>query len=191
MPWSETHKSRTRERILQAAATLFTRHGFDGISIDAVMEHAGLTRGAFYAHFASKAELYTQAIRFAAQQGAAQLNVSGNAIARIERYLSEEHLRGGDFHCPLACLVSDVAQQDEQVRATYTRLFEGFIDYFSSAAAPGNPARRQALQQAVTMIGGMAIARTLSDEKLANELLDACRELAASLAQAPPEATPE
>lgn len=191
MPWSETHKSRTRERILQAAATLFTRQGFDGISIDAVMEHAGLTRGAFYAHFASKAELYTQAIRFAARQGAAQLNASGNAIARIERYLSEEHLRGGDFHCPLACLVSDVAQQDEQVRATYTRLFEGFIDYFSSAAAPGNPARRQALQQVVTMIGGMAIARTLSDEKLANELLDACRELAASLAQAAPEATPE
>lgn len=191
MPWSETHKSRTRERILQAAATLFTQQGFDGISIDAVMEHAGLTRGAFYAHFASKAELYTQAIRFAARQGAAQLNASGNAIGRIERYLSEEHLRGGDFHCPLACLVSDVAQQDEQVRATYTRLFEGFIDYFSSAAAPGNPARRQALQQAVTMIGGMAIARTLSDEKLANELLDACRELAASLAQAAPEATPE
>lgn len=182
MPWSETHKLRTRERILQSAAILFTRQGFDGVSIDAVMKHAGLTRGAFYAHFTSKSELYTQAIRFAARHGAAQLNAEENATARIERYLSEEHLREDSIQCPLACLVSDVAQQDERVRATYTRLLEGFVDYFSSSTAPGSPARRQVMQQVVTMIGGMAIARTLTDEKLANELLDACRELALSLA---------
>ncbi|GGY09844.1 TetR family transcriptional regulator [Litchfieldella qijiaojingensis] len=183
MPWSETHKSRTRERILHSAVTLFIRHGFDGISIDAVMEHAGLTRGAFYAHFSSKSELYTKAIHFAARQGAAELATAENAAIRIERYLSEEHLRGGSIQCPLACLVSDVAQQDERVRATYTRLFEGFIDYFSSTSDPDDPARRQVLQQTVTMIGGLAIARTLTDDELANELLDACRELAHSLAQ--------
>lgn len=180
MPWSEHHKPRSRERILASAATLFTRQGFDGVSIDAVMQHAGLTRGAFYAHFASKSVLYTEAIRFAARQGAARLAADGaSARERVERYLDARHLGGDDFHCPLACLVSDVAQQDARVRTTYTRLFEGFVDH--AQAGQSAPQRRRALQRAVTMIGGLAIARTLTDEALAEELLTACRELAAAL----------
>ncbi|MGQ7845194.1 hypothetical protein ACUNV4_12005 [Granulosicoccus sp. 3-233] len=42
MPWKEDHKSLTRQRIPESVAVLFSRLGFDGISIDKVMEHAGL-----------------------------------------------------------------------------------------------------------------------------------------------------
>lgn len=181
MPWNEAHKPRTRVRILQAAAGLFIQHGFKGVGIDAIMQHAGLTRGAFYAHFDSKSDLYSQAIRFAAQQGKARLERAREGrTSPIESYLSEAHLYQKEIACPLACLVSDVAQQDEQVRTTYTRLFEGFVAYQASATDTECPSRRRALQRAATMIGGMAIARTLTDERLARELLDACRELARS-----------
>ncbi|UYG04174.1 TetR/AcrR family transcriptional regulator [Halomonas sp. LR3S48] len=181
MPWSEDRKPQTRARILQAAARLFTRHGFDGTSIDTIMQQAGLTRGAFYAHFDSKSELYAMALRYAAREGVARIELKSDPCARMALYLSETHLHSEDLLCPLACLVSDVAQQEEQVRETYTRLLEGFIAFYAGQSEPDSPARRQALQQAVTMIGGMAIARTLTDPALANELLEASRELATSL----------
>lgn len=53
MAWKESHKLESRQRILAAAAELFTRKGFNQVGIDEVMLAAGMTRGAFYAHFNS------------------------------------------------------------------------------------------------------------------------------------------
>jgi len=44
----------TRESILRAAAEEFDRLGYDRTSLTAVLTRAGLTKGAFYFHFASK-----------------------------------------------------------------------------------------------------------------------------------------
>jgi hypothetical protein len=41
---------------------LFNRFGFEQVSIDQIMSHAGLTRGGFYNHFDSKAQLYAAAV---------------------------------------------------------------------------------------------------------------------------------
>ncbi|MBT2502080.1 ScbR family autoregulator-binding transcription factor [Curtobacterium sp. ISL-83] len=47
----------TRAAIIEAAAAEFDERGYLGASVDAVAERAGLTKGAVYFHFASKAEL--------------------------------------------------------------------------------------------------------------------------------------
>lgn len=47
----------TRQKLLDAAATVFARKGFAGASLDDVAEEAGLTKGAVYSNFASKDEL--------------------------------------------------------------------------------------------------------------------------------------
>ncbi|MGB8713155.1 MAG: TetR/AcrR family transcriptional regulator [Onishia taeanensis] len=176
MPWSDDHKARTRHRMLEAAATLFTQRGFRGVSIDEVMQHAGLTRGAFYAHFTSKGELYAEALQHAAQANVFRLEAT-TPRQRVLGYLSEAHRQGQSINCPLACLVSDVAQQDKRVRDTYTRLFAGFVARCQDTEGTAVE-RERALQQAVTLIGGMAIARTLNDDALAEEVLVACRGLA-------------
>ena len=64
---------RTRERILDAAQGLILEQGFSATSVEAVVSHAGITKGAFFHHFASKSEL---------------------ARALVERYarLDQEHL---------------------------------------------------------------------------------------------------
>jgi AcrR family transcriptional regulator len=62
MPYTAAHKARTRVRIVESARRLFNRFGFDQVSIDAIMADAGLTRGGFYNHFASKDELYAAAV---------------------------------------------------------------------------------------------------------------------------------
>lgn len=57
-----TRRERTRERLLEAAFTVFSRHGVQGSSIESICEAAGFTRGAFYSNFSTKEELYLAVI---------------------------------------------------------------------------------------------------------------------------------
>lgn len=47
----------TRERILDSAQRLIIDHGFTATTVDAVLQGAGATKGAFFHHFPSKADL--------------------------------------------------------------------------------------------------------------------------------------
>jgi AcrR family transcriptional regulator len=53
----------TRERLLQAAAAVFAERGYDGTRVADIAAAAGVSNGALYAHFDSKAELLVQALR--------------------------------------------------------------------------------------------------------------------------------
>jgi AcrR family transcriptional regulator len=53
----------TRERLLRAAADVFAERGYDGTRVADIAAAAGVSNGALYAHFASKAELLTGALR--------------------------------------------------------------------------------------------------------------------------------
>jgi AcrR family transcriptional regulator len=53
----------TRERILSAAARLFAEHGFAGASMPAIADLSGITAGAIYRHFTSKAELLLEVVK--------------------------------------------------------------------------------------------------------------------------------
>jgi AcrR family transcriptional regulator len=57
MRYGKERKQETRRRILQTAGRRFKRDGIDGSGIATLMSDAGLTNGAFYAHFASKEDL--------------------------------------------------------------------------------------------------------------------------------------
>ena len=56
----EEAKAETRQALLDAAAEVFAQQGFHGASIDTVAEAAGYTKGAVYAHFRSKEDLYLE-----------------------------------------------------------------------------------------------------------------------------------
>ena len=51
-------QAQTRERLMQSALRVFSQKGLEGASIDAIAADAGYTKGAFYANFNSKDELY-------------------------------------------------------------------------------------------------------------------------------------
>ncbi len=177
MAWQENHKIESRIRVLDAAADLFTRKGFNQVGIDEVMQAAGMTRGAFYAHFSSKSELYEESILRAGKQAAQDLmNAGVNREEFVDAYLSNEHLISATTRCPLACLVSDVAHSDPRVRATYTLMLENFMARVGKLSEKDNveSSPEKIIQQVVLLIGGMAIARSVSDEKLAAKILMAC-----------------
>lgn len=180
MAWQETHKEQSKDRILKSAAMLFTHHGFEKISIDQVMKNAELTRGAFYSHFSSKSDLYAQAISKAAKVAYKRkpVNCPQNMKDFAHYYLSSEH-RDNNYEqaCPLAFLVSDISQQDNQVKETYTKTLKAFLEQAQSLTV----SREKALQSAVLMIGGLAISRALDDKDFSNELLAACQKGVISL----------
>ncbi|MBU2893485.1 TetR/AcrR family transcriptional regulator [Colwellia sp. D2M02] len=175
MAWHKTHKENSKDKILTSAAMLFTQGGFEQVSIDDVMKNAQLTRGAFYSHFRSKSDLYAQAIAKAAQNAQQRRPESSKADMALyaQYYLSKQH-RDDDLAqgCPLAFLVSDITQQDEQVRQAYTETLQRFI----AQAEQSIETREQTLQSVVMMIGGLAISRALNDTNLSNEILAACQQ---------------
>ncbi len=184
MAWQETHKEQSKDRILASAAMLFTHHGFEKISIDQVMKKAELTRGAFYSHFSSKSDLYAQAISKAAKVAYKRKPVDCpiNMKDFAQYYLSSQH-RDDELKqaCPLAFLVSDISQQDSQVKATYTKTLQAFITQAESLTVD----REKALQSVVLMIGGLALSRALNDKDFSDELLEACKTGVTSLTSLP------
>lgn len=56
-------RAETRERLLSAAADVFAQRGYDGTRVADIARAAGVSNGALYAHFGSKAELLVAALR--------------------------------------------------------------------------------------------------------------------------------
>ena len=54
----------TRKRIVEAAAPIFNQHGYEGSSLNALMEATGLKKGGIYRHFVSKEELAAEAFDY-------------------------------------------------------------------------------------------------------------------------------
>src|SRR5205085_4064459 len=93
-------KEASHERIVAAAARAIRRSGYDGTGVADIMKEAGLTHGAFYAHFASREAMLAEA----ADRAGAEANAAANHVistvpperaleAMIRSYLSREHLQ--------------------------------------------------------------------------------------------------
>jgi AcrR family transcriptional regulator len=65
---------RTRERLVRAAREVLERGGFATASVAAVAERAGVSAGALYRHFSSKAELFVDVLRAAGEGELAEMN---------------------------------------------------------------------------------------------------------------------
>lgn len=59
----EQSRDQTRQRLLDAAQSIFLAKGFVAASVEDIAELAGYTRGAFYSNFASKSELFLQLLK--------------------------------------------------------------------------------------------------------------------------------
>ena len=72
-------KQASHERIVAAAARAIRRSGYAGTGVAAIMKEAGLTHGAFYAHFESREAMLAEAAsRACAESAAAAANVASS-----------------------------------------------------------------------------------------------------------------
>lgn len=181
MPYSREHKQKTQAKIVESARILFNRQGFQDVTIDMVMENAGLTRGGFYNHFKSKEALYSAAVssflmgrgaKWRADAGVDPSNPNPDmARQMIAGYLSPEHLGDLDGQCPMIALPSDVARANPEVQTSYQELLEAMVWLFESGLeGHTGQSRQKALSAAALCVGGMILARTLPDSTLVEEV---------------------
>ncbi|MBO1924978.1 TetR/AcrR family transcriptional regulator [Thiomicrorhabdus sp. 6S3-12] len=188
MAWPQMQKANTRKQILECAAQLFSEKGFDRVSIDDVMRNAGLTRGGFYAHFHSKEALYAEAIKMAAQRSVAaklpeaSLTDTEKLHFLLSKYLNVMHLSADEPSCPLAFMATDVAHQNDEVRDVYTRIYKRLVVFIAKLMGESADSDR-VLALTAMMIGGVAVANSLQDEKMVTKLLAACRKFGDELIQ--------
>lgn len=182
MPYSKEHKAETRQKILDSAISLFSTKGFDQVSIDDLMNHAGLTRGAFYAHFKNKQAIYSKAIIAGAKKSRimttkpAEANDNEWTKDLLFGYLSEEHINQEISPCPLAFLVTDIANNEKEVKATYTRMYKHLNKAIQTQLKnKSKQAEKDILATTAMMIGAVAIGRALTDTSTTKKLLDSCR----------------
>lgn len=189
MPLTPEHKQRSRQKILKSAFILFTEHGFENVSIDQIMKKAGMTRGAFYAHFSSKSNLYKESISYSTLRSSL-LKVKNESLSDKEwveqllhEYLSSNHSTGiSATRCPLAFLTTDIALRDSLIRSTYSDIYKNMnkriLEYTKSYS---NCDSDRMLAITSMIIGGVAIGRALSDENLTEKVLDSCYTVANEL----------
>ncbi len=189
MPYTVEHKQETRERIVESARRLFNRQGFTQVSIDEIMEGAGLTRGGFYNHFKNKEELYAEAVTHILSNHPAKnwddvsfdFSVSGPALAEtvVNAYLSRNHIEDLDGLCPMIALPSDIARGGVEVKRAYEQILEAMVNIFSgNFSTPVSNKRERALGVAALCVGGMVLARAVENNALSDEIREAARQLA-------------
>jgi TetR/AcrR family transcriptional regulator, transcriptional repressor for nem operon len=160
------------ERIVEEASRLFRERGFENVSVGAVMKAAGLTHGAFYAHFGSKEELQAAAVAYGQKVSLGRVQSSNgkkNKESYADRYLSPRHRDNPGDGCTMAALAQEVARSTPEVKAALERGLEDIL------SARGRD-RKEAIFQAAAMIGGVVLARAVQDPGLSDEILESVRQ---------------
>lgn len=153
--------SDTRERLLQVAFDLIWNQSYSSVSVDHICERARVNKGSFYHFFASKSELAVEAYEENWREKQPELDrifspqnpplerlvlwcrhVNNRQKKKAEKY---GHVCG----CPYASLGTELATQDEKIRAKSQEIMDRNIRYLESAL-------RDATREGVTELGNPA-----------------------------------
>jgi AcrR family transcriptional regulator len=176
--YAKDHKEATRRRILETSSRRFKSEGVDGSGIAALMADAGLTNGAFYAHFASKNDLIATVVATeldAQREAAAALPAGREYLGQLVRaYLSLDHRDHPEAGCPSAALIEEICRGGDHVRTAYTDGIVAFVDLVAERLDPVAPKaqRVRVLAAFAGMVGTLQMARTISDSALSAALLE-------------------
>jgi len=160
------------QRIVKEASRLFRERGFENVSVGEVMKAAGLTHGAFYAHFASKEDLQAAAVAYG--QKVSLERVQRNKAMRkkgsyADRYLSPQHRDNPGDGCTMAALGQEVARSAPELKAAFERGLEEIL-----SAEAGD--RGEAIFRTAALLGGVVLARAVQDTRLSDEILKSVRQ---------------
>jgi TetR/AcrR family transcriptional repressor of nem operon len=126
-----TKGERTRRNIVAKAAVIFNQRGFEGASMQDVVEAVGLEKGSIYGHFANKEALALEAFDFAwadtNQKRMANLDSVSNAVDKlgihISNYVKTPSFAGG---CPLVNTAVDTDDGNLALRDRARRAYRGW-----------------------------------------------------------------
>jgi TetR/AcrR family transcriptional repressor of nem operon len=176
--YAKEHKQVTRQRIIDAAGRRLKRDGIDGSGVATLMKDAGLTNGAFYAHFESKEDLVATAVSEqlrGQREWLTSFPPGRDGVEQMVRtYLSPEHRDNPEEGCPSAALLDEISRCADPTKETYTTSVVAVIDDIAARLAPHDPpsARTKTLGIYALMVGTLQLARALADRQLSDDILE-------------------
>jgi TetR/AcrR family transcriptional repressor of nem operon len=188
MPYPAGHRERMRKKIVESARRLFNRRGFENVSVDSIMAHAGLTRGGFYSYFDSKSDLYAEVLgcfftdpNWKSRWKGVHVDLASPDAGPqiVQAYLSRQHFDDVENSCPMIALPSDVARCDERVKTAFETVFKAMVTLLGREVTDGS--QKTAMAIAALCIGGMVVARSMNDRDLSDGIREAARKVALQL----------
>jgi TetR/AcrR family transcriptional repressor of nem operon len=176
--YGKEHKLATRQRIVETAGRRFKRDGIDGSGVATLMADAGLTNGAFYAHFSSKEDLVATAVGEQLREQQEGFNALEPGWAGVElivrQYLSAQHRDSPEDGCPSAALLDELGRCSDATKRAYTDGLLAVIDDIAARLGSKDPqsARVRTLNVYASMVGTLQLSRALADRQLADAVLE-------------------
>lgn len=178
---SRAQAEANRDTVINVASRLFREKGFDGIGLKDLMKGAGLTQGGFYKQFESKEDLEAQASQRALESAIGRWSTVAASSPDplqgvIDLYLSREHRGEVGDGCPIVALGADAARQSEEVRKPFQdgikAHLEALEELLPESRDEGGESHK-AMAMLALMVGAVTLSRIVTDEMLADRLLDA------------------
>jgi AcrR family transcriptional regulator len=189
MRYAKDRKAATRLRILDVATDRFRADGIAASGLAGIMAEAGMTNGAFYPHFASKAALVRDSVAAALTAQTAQISALlavGGVPALIDAYLSAEHRDNPATGCASAALLPEIAREPADTRAVYAEHALDLVRLLAAALPPGvHDPDGVAFSLFALMIGTLDLARATAGTALSDQILKTGTASARALIGAP------
>lgn len=193
--YAPDHKKEARGEIVRRAAERFRKDGIAAVGMRALMADAGLTHGAFYAHFPSRADLVSEAVDHALGSTIAYLQDAidraepGRALeAVVNSYLRPIHRKHMDLGCAASALAPELAREEPAMRARYAARNRAIIDLIASTL-PAGGAGDQRLMRAYAifagMMGSLQLMRIATDRQEVELIMEAGRRAAIGIGHEP------
>jgi TetR/AcrR family transcriptional repressor of nem operon len=177
MKKTKEETARSRERILASAARRFREGGFEGVSVKDLMQEAGLTHGAFYAHFPSKEALMGAACKEAMAEAARRQQIAPGetreeALERfIRHYLRDAHVTQPGQGCVIPALGGEAARAGGEIQEAMAGSVAGMLERLTVLAG----GRAEAITLMAELVGALLLARTVEPGPLRDEILATAR----------------
>lgn len=186
-------RSHTRARILAGAGRTFRASGYGGAGVDALAKEAGVTSGAFYSYFKSKADAFRETVIVGMQElerALLDLQASDESHWRqhfIDFYLGERRTCAPTEACVLQSLSGEVARADDATRTAYEQTLRAVIVAATRgmSAATSKERRRDAIVMLAMLSGAVSLARAVHDPELSLEIAGAVRQALLGAAKTP------
>jgi TetR/AcrR family transcriptional regulator, transcriptional repressor for nem operon len=187
MRYEKGRKDASRRRIMEIAAERFREDGIAASGLAGIMNDAGLTNGAFYPHFRSKAELVRECVATALEDQSHRLQdalAAGGLEAVLAVYLSTKHRDDPGNGCVSAALLPELARQPSDTRSLYAARFLTMVRQMASSLPPQTQDPETiALGVYATLIGALQLARAVRGTALSGRILAAGADAARALVQ--------